>query len=117
MSASHFVPCGISSRKATFAVALLSGDKRPKIAEFDHTPAGFEPLSQWLNVPKFATLKNGGSQQAKTKMPVVGAVMHKLMRVIYGVLKSGQPFDPSKRLLANQTQANPETSLPATLAS
>jgi transposase len=27
-------------------------------------------------------------------MQVVGAVMHKLIRVIYGVLKSGQPFNP-----------------------
>ena len=34
----------------------------------------------------------------KPKMQVVGAVMHKLMRIIYGVLKSGQPFDPDKLL-------------------
>jgi len=32
--------------------------------------------------------------RGKTKMQVVGAVMHKLIRVIYGVLKSGQPFNP-----------------------
>lgn len=32
----------------------------------------------------------------KQKMQVVGAVMHKLIRVIYGVLKSQQAFDPHK---------------------
>jgi transposase len=36
----------------------------------------------------------------KSKMQVVGALMHKLIRVIYGVLKSGQPFDPEKLLPA-----------------
>lgn len=30
----------------------------------------------------------------KYKMQVVGAVMHKLIRIIYGVLKSQKPFDP-----------------------
>lgn len=34
----------------------------------------------------------------KPKMQVVGAVMHKLIRIIYGILKSGQPFDPDKLL-------------------
>lgn len=34
--------------------------------------------------------------KGKTKMQVVGAVMHKLIRVIYGVLKSGQEFDVQK---------------------
>ena len=32
----------------------------------------------------------------KQKMQVVGAVMHKLIRVIYGVLHSEQKFDPRK---------------------
>ncbi len=29
-------------------------------------------------------------------MQVVGAVMHKLIRIVYGVLKSGQPYNPEK---------------------
>ncbi len=33
-------------------------------------------------------------------MQVVGALMHKLVQVIYGVLKSGQPFDPDRLLPA-----------------
>lgn len=35
-------------------------------------------------------------ERGKNKMQVVGAVMHKLMRIIYGVLKSGEPFDPAR---------------------
>lgn len=31
----------------------------------------------------------------KPKMQAIGAVMHKLIRIVFGVLKSGKPFDPS----------------------
>ncbi len=33
--------------------------------------------------------------RGKEKMVIVGAAMRKLMQLIYGVLKSGQPFDPN----------------------
>lgn len=36
----------------------------------------------------------------KTKMQAIGAVMHKLLRIIYGVLKSQQPFDPNRLIAA-----------------
>ncbi|MGB3311329.1 MAG: IS110 family transposase, partial [Nodosilinea sp.] len=32
----------------------------------------------------------------KTKMAIVGAAMHKLIRIVYGVLSSGQLYDPEK---------------------
>jgi len=44
-----------------------------------------EELQPWIE---------GLRSRGKNKMQVVGAVMHKLIRVIYGVLKSGQPFKP-----------------------
>jgi transposase len=44
-----------------------------------------EPMKAWAE-----ELRGRG----KTKMQVVGAVMHKLVRIIFGVLKSGQPFNP-----------------------
>lgn len=34
-------------------------------------------------------------QRGKHKMAIVGAVMRKLLHIVYGVLKSGMPFDPS----------------------
>lgn len=42
--------------------------------------------------------------RGKEKMAALGAVMHKLLRIAYGVLKSGKPFDPNfnaKRQLAS----------------
>jgi transposase len=42
------IPLGIDISKATFDVALLSGGKRAKRAQFDNTLSGFEQLSQWL---------------------------------------------------------------------
>ena len=33
--------------------------------------------------------------QGKEKMVIVGAAMRKLLQLIYGILKSGQPFDPN----------------------
>lgn len=34
-------------------------------------------------------------QRGKSKMTIVGAVMRKLLHIVYGVLKSGRPFDPN----------------------
>jgi hypothetical protein len=31
-------------------------------------------------------------------MAIIGAAMHKLIRIVYGVLVSAQPYDPSKLL-------------------
>ena len=33
-------------------------------------------------------------QSGKSKMVIVGAIMRKLIHIIYGVLKSGKPFNP-----------------------
>ena len=33
-------------------------------------------------------------EKGKEKMLIVGAAMRKLIQLAYGVLKSGQPFDP-----------------------
>lgn len=42
-------------------------------------------------------------QRGKTKRQVVGAVMHKLIRWVFGVLHSGKPFDPAIHPLAPST--------------
>ena len=33
--------------------------------------------------------------QGKSKMAMIGAAMHKLLRQVFGVLKSGLPFEPN----------------------
>ena len=77
----------------------------------------FPALTSIRHCPEIRAFKERLLQAGKTKLQVVGAVMHKLIRVIYGVLKSGQPFDASKLMPANQSQANAEKSLTAALAS
>ena len=52
-------------------------------------------LSASRSSPAFHTFADRLRNNGKSKMAVIGAVMHKLIRVIYGVLKSGQPFDPN----------------------
>lgn len=36
--------------------------------------------------------------QGKPKMVVIGAVMRKLVHLLFGVLKGGKPFDPAYSL-------------------
>lgn len=56
----------------------------------------FPALHLMRRCPQMQEFRERLLAAGKTKMQVVGAVMHKLIRVIYGVLKSGQPFDPDK---------------------
>lgn len=58
----------------------------------------FPALNAIRRCPQIQAFRERLLEAGKTKMQVVGAVMHKLIRVVYGVLKSGQPFDPDKLL-------------------
>lgn len=42
-------------------------------------------------------------QQGKEKMVIIGAAMRKLMQLIYGILKSRQPFDPNFSVIIQDT--------------
>ena len=44
--------------------------------------------------PFFQAWAGGLRQRGKSKMAVIGAAMRKLVRLAYGVLKTGRPFDP-----------------------
>ena len=44
--------------------------------------------------PFFQAWADGLRQRGKSKMAVIGAAMRKLVHLAYGVLKTGQPFDP-----------------------
>jgi transposase len=45
--------------------------------------------------PVIAALAARLRQRGKSKMQIIGAIMHKLLRLAFGVLKSGRPFDPN----------------------
>lgn len=56
----------------------------------------FPALNAIHRCPQIQTFRERLLARGKTKMEVVGAVMHKLIRVVYGVLKSGKVFQPEK---------------------
>ncbi|MEM1281627.1 MAG: IS110 family transposase [Cyanobacteria bacterium P01_H01_bin.152] len=58
----------------------------------------FPALTWWRRCPQAQAFGERLLAAGKVKMQVMGALMHKLIRVIYGILKSGQPFDPDKLL-------------------
>lgn len=56
----------------------------------------FPALCLMRHCPEVRAFRQRLLDNGKHKMAVVGAVMHKLIRVIYAVLSSGQEFDPKK---------------------
>lgn len=68
---------------------------------------GSPRLRALLYMPALSSLRWNPAIQAmakrleasgKAKMQIVGAAMHKLIRLVFGVVHSGLPFDPSKHL-------------------
>lgn len=45
--------------------------------------------------PLVRALRDRLKERVKAKMAVLGAAMRKLLHIIFGVLKSGRPFDPN----------------------
>jgi len=54
----------------------------------------FPALSALQHNPLVKALAARLQERGKEKMVIVGAAMRKLLQLVYGVLKSGQPFDP-----------------------
>lgn len=54
----------------------------------------FPAISARRHNPRIAPWCDQLAARGKTKMQVIGAAMRKLLVLAYGVLKSGQPFDP-----------------------
>lgn len=72
--------------------------RRPKLSKI-----GKASLRRALYMPALVAVQHNPVIRAfyqrlvargKTKMAALGAAMHKLLRLAYGVLKSGLPFDP-----------------------
>jgi transposase len=60
--------------------------------------------------PFFQAWAEGLRQRGKCKMSVIGAAMRKLIHLAYGVLKTGQPFDPEwaqKGALSEKEELSP----------
>ena len=51
-------------------------------------------MSALRYIPLFMSLAARLAVRSKTKMAIIGAVMHKLLRIAFGILKHRKPFDP-----------------------
>lgn len=76
----------IDSGSYTFTDTKL-GNRRLRTALF------FPAVVAMRSHPFFAALAARHLARGQSKMSTVGILMHKLIRIIFGVLKSGQPFD------------------------
>jgi transposase len=95
------------------AYAGLTPRERTSGSSVHHPPrlakTGNSRLRRALYFPAMVAMRHNPAVHAlaerlrargKRPMVIVGAAMHKLLHLIYGVLKSGKPFDPAVALAA-----------------
>ncbi|WP_008314835.1 IS110 family transposase [Leptolyngbya sp. PCC 6406] len=63
----------------------------------------FPALAFLRHAPQIQPWRDRLSAAGKTKMAIIGAAMHKLIRIVYGVLSSGKTYDPDKLLPAKSS--------------
>lgn len=87
---------GLTPQERESGTSLSGKPRLCKIGSARIRKALFLPaLTAMRHNPPIQALRERLLQAGKPKMQVVGAAMHKLLRIAYGVLKSGKPFDPN----------------------
>lgn len=90
-------PCQRTSGSSVHGQTHLSKVGNPAVRHLLYMPA---MTARRMN-PLIAPWCDHLLRQGKAKMLVIGAAMRKLLVLAYGVLKSGQPFDPHFRQTAS----------------
>jgi transposase len=85
---------GLTPMNRTSGTSVRRRPRLSKIGKASLRRALFFPALAASRQPVFGAFYQRLLAQGKAKLAAVSAVMHKLLRVAYGVLKSGQPFDP-----------------------
>jgi len=86
---------GLSPRQHTSGSSVHKRSKLTKTGNQNiKTSLYFPALSAIRHNPIVKALALRLEEKGKEKMLIVGAAMRKLLQLAYGVLKSGQPFDP-----------------------
>jgi transposase len=67
----------------------------------------FPAITILRRAPELQPWRERLAESGKSKMAIIGAAMHKLIRIVYGVLVSGQLYDPSKLLPPKSKAATP----------
>ena len=90
---------GLCPKERTSGSSIRS---RPRLSK-----SGNARLRKALYMPALAAIRAKGPlaghyqrllERGKSRMAAIGAVMHKILRIVYGVLKSCQPFNPALAL-------------------
>ena len=90
---------GLSPQKHTSGSSVRKKDRMTKLGNRKlKTGLFFPALVAIKHNPIVAALAIRLQKKNKIKMVIVGAAMKKLLQIVYGVLKSGVPFDPNYTL-------------------
>lgn len=96
---------GLSPQQHTSGSSVHKKSRLTKIGKQSLKTAMYFPaLSAIRFNPVVKALAARLAGRDKDKMVIVGAAMRKLLQIVYGVLKSGKPFDPN---YANLSQVTP----------
>ena len=93
---------GVAPRERRSGTSVRGRTVMSKIGRSQLRKALFMPAMVALRYnPILMDMKQRLTKAGKSKMAIIGAAMRKLVHLIYGILKSGMPFDPdfaTKRL-------------------
>lgn len=96
---------GLTPQERTSGTSVQGKTRLCKIGNARLRKALYFPAIAFLRcAPEIQPWRDRLSAAGKTKMAIIGAAMHKLIRIVYGVLSSGQPYDPQKLLPPNLVQ-------------
>lgn len=88
--------CGINPRLRRSGTSINAVPRLSKIGSSSIRKALFFPaIVAMKHNPIIAAFSERLLKKGKSKMCVIGAAMRKLMHLVFGVLKTGQPFDPN----------------------
>ncbi len=87
---------GLSPREYSSGSSVHKKSRLTKIGKQTLKTAMYFPALTAIRFnPRVKALAARLEARDKDKMVIVGAAMRKLLQIVYGVLKSGQPFDPN----------------------
>ncbi|MGB0561732.1 MAG: IS110 family transposase [Spirulinaceae cyanobacterium] len=93
---------GLTPQDRTSGTSITGKTRLCKIGNsFLRKALYFSAISASRHCPVIRAFYNRLIAAGKPKMQALGAVMHKLIRIVYGALKSGQPFKPELLLSCN----------------
>jgi transposase len=99
---------GLTPQEHTSGTSVNGKTRLCKIGHARMRKALYFPAIAFLRcAPELQPWQDRLKAAGKTKMAIIGAAMHKLIRIVYGVLASGQKYDPAKLLPPKAPTANP----------